>query len=86
MILVPIFDKTQIWERGKIPNSLRGSLSCLGFRGSQERNAIKYDMHGWPMYNIPNWKFGMLQIIHANVYDQDQGLTGTYHNTTLQIK
>ena len=22
-------------------------------------------------------------IIHANVYDQDQGLTGRYHNTTL---
>ena len=25
-------------------------------------------------------------IIHANVYDQDQGLTGRYHSTTLQIK
>ena len=25
-------------------------------------------------------------IIHANVYDQDQGLTGRYHNTTLKIK
>src|SRR3954468_862932 len=24
--------------------------------------------------------------MHANVYDQDQGLTGRYHNTTLQIK
>ena len=24
-------------------------------------------------------------IIHANVYDQDQGLTGRYHNTTLNI-
>ena len=22
-------------------------------------------------------------IVHANVYDQDQGLTGRYHNTTL---
>ena len=22
-------------------------------------------------------------IMHANVYDQDQGLTGRYHNTTL---
>ena len=22
--------------------------------------------------------------MHANVYDQDQGLTGRYHNTTLQ--
>ena len=25
-------------------------------------------------------------IMHANVYDQDQGLTGRYHNTTLQLK
>ena len=25
-------------------------------------------------------------IIHANVYDQDQGLTGRYHNTTLKHK
>ena len=24
--------------------------------------------------------------MHANVYDQDQGLTGRYHNTTLQHK
>src|SRR3954464_10499313 len=24
--------------------------------------------------------------MHANVYDQDQGLKGRYHNTTLQIK
>src|SRR3954466_12132202 len=24
--------------------------------------------------------------MHANVYDQDQGLTGRYHNTTLRIK
>ena len=25
-------------------------------------------------------------IMHANVYDQDQGLTGRYHNTTLKHK
>ena len=25
-------------------------------------------------------------IMHANVYDQDQGLTGRYHNTTLDTK
>ena len=24
--------------------------------------------------------------LHANVYDQDQGLTGRYHNTTLKVK
>ena len=30
-------------------------------------------------------QFERTLIIHANVYDQDQGLTGRYHNTTLQI-
>jgi hypothetical protein len=25
-------------------------------------------------------------ILHANVYDQDQGLTRRYHNTTLKVK
>ena len=49
------------YENRKIPNSLRGSLSCLGFRGLRNGNAINHDMHGWSMYNIPNWKFGMLQ-------------------------
>ena len=28
-------------------------------------------------------RFNRTLIIHANVYDQDQGLTGRYHNTTL---
>ena len=31
-------------------------------------------------------RFNRTLIMHANVYDQDQGLTGRYHNTTLQIK
>src|SRR3954467_11165185 len=31
-------------------------------------------------------QFNRTLIMHANVYDQDQGLTGRYHNTTLQIK
>ena len=33
-------------KTGEIPNSLRGSLSCLGFRGSRDKMQIKYDMHG----------------------------------------
>ena len=49
------------YENNEIPNSLRGSLSCLGFRGSRNEMQQKYDMHEWSMYNIPNWKFGMLQ-------------------------
>ena len=48
------------YENNEIPNSLRGSLNCVEFLGSSQ-NAIKYDMHEWSMYNIPNWKFGMLQ-------------------------
>ena len=31
-------------------------------------------------------RFDRTLIMHANVYDQDQGLTGRYHNTTLQHK
>ena len=30
-------------------------------------------------------RFDRTLIMHANVYDQDQGLTGRYHNTTLKI-
>ena len=33
------------YEKQKIPNSLRGSLSCLEFRGSQKEYAVQYDMH-----------------------------------------
>ena len=31
-------------------------------------------------------RFNRTLIMHANVYDQDQGLTGRYHNTTLKHK
>ena len=31
-------------------------------------------------------RFNRTLIIHANVYDQDQGLTRRYENTTLKIK
>ena len=33
--------------------------------------------------NLRRPRFDRTLIIHANVYDQDQGLTGRYHNTTL---
>ena len=33
--------------------------------------------------NLGRPQFDHTLIIHANVYDQDQGLTGRYHNTTL---
>ena len=49
------------YENNEIPNSLRGSLSCLGFSRIKTKSKIKYDMHDDLMYNIPNWKFGMLQ-------------------------
>ena len=34
------------YENNEIPNSLRGSLSCVEFLGSSQ-NAIKYDMQWW---------------------------------------
>mgnify|MGYP005834800029 CR=1 FL=1 len=33
--------------------------------------------------NLCRLQFNRTLIIHANVYDQDQGLGGRYHNTTL---
>ena len=68
MILVSIFDKNFKYKNGEIPNSLRGSLSFLEFLGSQNKNLIKYDMHEWPMYNIPNWNFGLLQTYPLKMY------------------
>ena len=35
--------------------------------------------------NLWRPRFDRTLIIHANVYGQDQGLTGRYHNTTLKI-
>ena len=34
------------YENNEIPNSLRGSLSCVKFLGSNQ-NALKYDMQKW---------------------------------------
>ena len=48
------------YENNEIPNSLRGSLSCVEFLESSQ-NAIKQYMQLYLMHNIPNWKFGMLQ-------------------------
>ena len=48
------------FENNEIPNSLRGSLSCVEFLGSSQ-NAINMICNDDLMYNIPNWKFGMLQ-------------------------
>ena len=50
------------YVNNEIPNSLRGSLSCLGFSRVKTKSKIKYDMHDDLMYNIPNWKFGMLHF------------------------
>ena len=49
------------YENNEIPNSLRGSLSCVEFSRINQ-NAIKiwYAIMIY-LYNIPNWKFGMLQ-------------------------
>ena len=60
MILFSKFEKTPKYENNEISNSLRGSLSCVKFLGSTKMQE-KYDMHDDLMYNIPNWKFGMLQ-------------------------
>ena len=43
------------YENNEIPNSLRGSLSCVEFVGSTQ-NEIKYDMHDDLMYNISKLK------------------------------
>ena len=48
------------------------------FIGSQQTHRKKELHH---MDVTP--RFNRTLIIHANVYDQDQGLTGRYHNTTL---
>ena len=45
MILFPIFEKKFKYENSEIPNSLRGSMSCLEFSRISKENAIKYDMH-----------------------------------------
>ena len=39
-----------------------------------------------PMAEAVTPRFDRTLIMHANVYDQDQGLTGRYHNTTLKHK
>ena len=43
MILFSAFEKNPKYENNEIPNSLRGSLSCVEFLGSAQ-NANKYDM------------------------------------------
>ena len=42
------------YVNNEIPNSLRGSLSCLGFSRIKTQKQTKYDMHDDLMYNIPN--------------------------------
>ena len=46
MILFSKFEKNSNMKNKEIPNSLRGSLSCLEFLGST-KNAIEYDMQWW---------------------------------------
>ena len=48
------------YENNEIPNSLRGSLSCVEILGSTK---MQWNMicNDGLVYNIPNWKFGMLQ-------------------------
>ena len=48
------------YENREIPNSLWGSLSCLGFSRIARRKANEIWYAWMTMYNIPNWKFGML--------------------------
>ena len=42
------------YVNNEIPNSLPGSLSCLGFSRIKTKSKIKHDMHDDLMYNIPN--------------------------------
>ena len=39
-----------------------------------------------PLFTMWRPRFNRTLIMHANVCDQDQGLTGRYHNTTLKHK
>ena len=48
------------YENNEIPNSLRGSLSCVEFLGSTKMQ-INMICNDDLVYNIPNWRFGMLQ-------------------------
>ena len=59
MILVSIFEKIQIWKAWN-PQLSPWVFELLWISRIAEGNAIKYDVHEWPMYNIPNGKFGML--------------------------
>ena len=65
--------------------------------GRQNYNSISFYVSGWNVLLmcmrwvlaiIEVWcpRFNRTLIMHANVYDQDQGLTGRYHNTTLKHK
>ena len=47
-----------------------------------------YSNHHSKLKIMQLWRprFNRTLIMHANMYDQDQGLTGRYHNTTLKVK
>ena len=58
-ILILLFDKDQIWK----PENPQLSPWVIELRRISRINQnakVKYDMHDDLMYNIPNWKFGML--------------------------
>ena len=59
-------------KTGKSPTLSSEIFELLRILRIAKRNAIKYDMHEWSMYNIPNWKFGML---HISSQDATKGWT-----------
>ena len=49
------------YENKEFPNSLRGSLSCVEISRIKPKAKQNMICNDDLMYNIPNWKFGMLQ-------------------------
>ena len=73
--------QTVIWALGLI---LLKRLSCGGM---ETVSLWPSHLHVQISYRLATYvwrpRCNRTLIIHANVYDQDQGLTGRYHNTTL---
>ena len=45
---------------------------------------IKYDMQEWSMYNIPNWKFGMLHVVDVHITPLEARQHASYQNIYMR--
>ena len=76
------------WRRGPVSRTamlVKNFFQWLDSTSAKEfGRGIPTGSRHW--YQLVTPRFNHTLIIHANMYDQDQGLTGRYHNTTLKIK